>query len=503
MLEEAHSLPDDIAALKAMVLSSRAEVAARDAELRNRDLLIEKLKHQLAGLRRQRFGATSEALDQLELGLEDEEIARSAEAVAAPAPASKRQPKRRPLPDHLPREETHLAPPGDRCTDCGGRLKRLGEDVTEELEYIPGVRHRTRTDGARWLTVVKRIVRPRLACSGCETFHQAPLPSRPIERGRPGPGLLAHVLVSKYCDHLPLYRQSRIFARDGVELDRSTLAGWVGKATALLEPLADAVGRHVLEGQALFADDTPVKLLAPETGKTATGRAWTYVRDERPWKGEASPAAWYRFSADRKAAHPKSHLAGYAGWMHSDGYAGFGALARAGPVREVACLAHVRRKFFDVHAAQGSAIAAEALEWIAALYAIEKEARGQPPERRVAIRRAGAAPHLDEFERWLQTQLPRISAKTPLAAAIRHALTRLKRLRPYVEHGFLEIDNNPAERAMRPIALGRKNYLFMGSASGGRAAAIAYTLIETARLNHVDELLPWNCAPGENREAHA
>ena len=479
MLEEAHFLPDDIAALKAMVLSSRAEVAARDAELRNRDLLIEKLKHQLAGLRRQRFGATSEALDQLELGLEDEEIARSAEAVPEPVPGARRQPKRRPLPDHLPREETHLAPPGDRCTDCGGRLKRLGEDVTEELEYIPG------------RFVVKRIVRPRLACSGCETFHQAPLPSRPIERGRPGPGLLAHVLVSKYCDHLPLYRQSRIFARDGVDLDRSTLAGWVGKATALLEPLADAVGRHVLGGQALFADDTPVKLLAPGTGKTATGRAWTYVRDERPWKGAAPAAAWYRFSADRKAAHPKSHLAGFAGWMHSDGYAGFGALARAGPVREVACLAHVRRKFFDVHAAQGSAIAAEALERIAALYAIEKEARGQPPERR---------------------------------AAIRHALTRMKRLRPYIEHGFLEIDNNPAERAMRPIALGRKNYLFMGSASGGRAAAIAYTLIETARLNDVDpqawlaqvleripdhkinrveELLPWNCAPGENREVDA
>ena len=208
----------------------------------------------------------------------------------------------------------------------------------------------------------------------------------------------------------------------------------------------------MLSGQALFADDTPVKLLAPGTGKTATGRAWTYVRDERPWAGEAPPAAWYRFSADRKAAHPKAHLEGFAGWMHSDGYAGFGALARAGPVREVACLAHVRRKFFDVHAAQGSAIAAEALERIAALYAIEKEARGQPPERRVAICRAKAAPHLDEFERWLQTQLPKLSAKTPLAAAIRHALTRLKRLRPYIEHGFLEIDNNPAERAMRPIA---------------------------------------------------
>ena len=240
------------------------------------------------------------------------------------------------------------------------------------------------------------------------------------------------------------------------------------------------------------------------------------MRDERPWKGEAPPAAWYRFSADRKAAHPKAHLEGFAGWMHSDGYAGFGALARAGPVREVACLAHMRRKFFDVHAAQGSAIAAEALERIAALYAIEKEVRGQPPENRAAIRRARAEPRLDELERWLQSQLPRISAKIPLAAAIRHALTRLKRLRPYIEHGFLEIDNNPAERAMRPIALGRKNYLFMGSASGGKAAAIAYTLIETARLNGIDpqawladvlgriaetpqtrldQLLPWNWVP--------
>ena len=502
MLDEAQALPDDIAALKAMVLASQAE-------LRNRDLLIEKLKHQLAGLRRQRFGATSEALDQLELGIEDEEIAQAAEAVPEPTPGTKRQPKRRPLPGHLPREETVLAP-GERCADCGGRLRRLGEDVTEELEYIPG------------RFVVKRIVRPRLACGGCEKFHQAPLPPRPIERGRPGPGLLAHVLVSKYCDHLPLYRQSRIFARDGVELDRSTLAGWVGKATALLEPLADAVGRHVLAGQVLFADDTPVKLLAPGTGKTATGRVWTYVRDERPWKGEAPPAAWYRFSADRKAEHPKAHLADFAGWMHSDGYAGFGALARAGPVREVACLAHVRRKFFDVHVAQGSAIAAEALERIAALYAIEKEARGQPPERRAAIRRAGAAPRLDELERWLQAQLPKISAKTPLAAAIRYALTRMKRLRPYIDNGFLEIDNNPAERAMRPIALGRKNYLFMGSSSGGKAAAIAYTLIETARLNdvdpqtwlaqvldripdykinRVDELLPWNTEPAAVPEA--
>ncbi len=252
---------------------------------------------------------------------------------------------------------------------------------------------------------------PDHGTDGASEYYVAENGGEPLRaKGRPRLRIIIRCATS--------YRQSRIFAREGIELDRSTLAGWVGKTTALLEPLADAVGRHVLAGQALFADDTPVKLLAPGTGKTATGRAWTYVRDERPWNGEAPPAAWYRFSADRKAVHPKTHLAGFTGWMHSDGYAGFGALARAGPVREVACLAHVRRKFFDVHAAQGSAIAAEALERIAALYAIEKEVRGQSPENRVAIRRAKAALRLDELERWLQSQLPKISAKTPLAAAM-------------------------------------------------------------------------------------
>ena len=226
----------------------------------------------------------------------------------------------------------------------------------------------------------------------------------------------------------------------------------------------------MLAGHALFADDTPVKVLAPGTGKTSTGRAWIYVRDERPWKGEAPPAAWYRFSADRKAEHPKAHLTGFGGWMHSDGYAGFGKLARAGPVREVACLAHVRRKFFDVHAAQGSAIAAEALERIAALYAVEKEARGQPPDRRVAIRGAKAGPRLDDLERWLQTQLPRVSAKTPLAAAIRYALTRLKRLRPYLEHGFLEIDNNPANADNRIMPHLRPNPLMQQTPGLGLSA---------------------------------
>jgi len=242
----------------------------------------------------------------------------------------KDKPKRRPIPDHIPRMEVELTTGEDDCAQCGGGLRRLGEDVTEELEYVPG------------RFIVNRIVRPRFACSDCEAFTQATLPSRPIERGRPGPGLLAHVLVNKYADHLPLYRQSGIFERAGIDIDRSTLADWVGKSTALLEPLADAIGRHVLAGQAIFADDTPVKMLAPGTGKTATARLWAYGRDERPWGSNVAPASWYQFSPDRKGQHPKDHLAKYQGWMHADGYAGFEDLYRSGDIREVACMAPSR-----------------------------------------------------------------------------------------------------------------------------------------------------------------
>lgn len=499
MLDDVKNLPRDPSVLKDLVVSLASE-------LKSRDLLIEKLKHQLSGLRRHQFGARSESLDQLELTLEAEEIALAAERSVVPRDPSpgeaKRKPRRRPLPDHLPRHEIVLPPP-KACTACGGRLKPVGEDVTEELEYVPG------------RFVVNRIVRPRVACAGCESFHQVPLPSRPIERGRPGPGLLAHVLVNKYADHLPLYRQSQIFARENVDLDRSTLAGWIGASTWLLEPLADAIGRHVLAGQAIFADDTPVKLQAPGAGKTKTARLWAYGRDERPWSGEAPPAAWYRFSTDRKGERPAEHLRCFTGWMHADGYAGFEELYRSGGIREVACMAHVRRKFVDVQQSQGSGIAEDAIQRIDRLYAIETEARGQPPDERARIRQAKARPVMDDLAAWLTEQLPRISGKTPLAAAIRYALTRLKRLRPYLDHGVLEIDNNTAERAMRGVAIGRKNYLFMGSEGGGNAAAIAYTLIETAKLNgvdpqawlndtltriadqkinRIDELLPWRYA---------
>jgi len=502
MLDVAKSLPEDPDEL-------RQFTALLLAEVKSQAVLIEKLRHQLAGHRSARFGTSSESIEQLQLALETSEIAIAKMTAKLrlpdeePADGSREKPKRRPIPDHIPRMEVELTTGDDDCAQCGGKLRRLGEDVTEELEYVPG------------RFIVNRIVRPRFACSGCDSFTQAALPSRPIERGRPGPGLLAHVLVNKYADHLPLYRQSQIYEREGIDLDRSTLADWVGKSTALLEPLADAIGRHVLAGQAIFADDTPVKMLAPGTGKTQTARLWAYGRDERPWCSGAPPAAWYQFSPDRKGQHPKDHLRNYTGWMHADGYAGFEDLYRSGTIREVACMAHIRRKFVDVHKAQGSAIADETIKRIAGLYAVEKSARGSPPDERQTKRQAEARPIFDDLEVWLDAQLPNISGKSPLAGAIRYALTRMKRLRPYLDHGVLELDNNTAERAMRSIAIGRKNYLFVGSQNGGKAAAIAYTLIETAKLNgvdphrwladtlsripdyminKVDDLLPWNAS---------
>ncbi len=477
------------------------------AEVKALTLKVEQLQHQLHGANRHRFGSTSEGMDQLQLFAENEEIAEAVTEVVETAPAEhvepKGKPKRKSLPDHLDRIEQVLST-GEDCPECGGDLSKLGEDVTEELEYIPG------------RFVVNKFIRPRMACRRCETISQAPLPSRPIERGRPGPGLLAHVLVSKYADHLPLYRQSQIYAREDVELDRSTMADWVGKSTALLERLADAMGKHVRDGQALFADDTPVKMLASGTKKTQTARVWAYVRDERPWDGLAPPCAWYQFTVDRKGEHPVSHLSGYKGWVHADGYAGFNGVFGTDKADEMACMAHVRRKFVDVFTAQGSSIAEEAIKRIAQLYAVEKEARGKPSEERVALRKAKAASVFDDLEIWLQAQLPKISGKSPLAQAIRYALKRMPKARPYLNNGFLELDNNSAERAMKPVALGRKNWMFAGSQRGGKAMAIAFTLIETAKLNGVDpqawltdvlsriadhkitkmdELMPWNYSP--------
>jgi transposase len=494
------SLPDDVALLKRMLVAAETE--------------IEKLKAQLARLRRLQFGRSSEKLEttiaQLELLLEDVEEERGdsepSEPVAAQAAIAHDKPVRRPLPDHLPREEVVHGPAAAescRCPRCGGAMRRLGADVTEVLEIVP----------ARFKVI--RHIRPKFSCRSCETITQAPMPSLPIERGRPGPGLLAHVLVGKYADHLPLYRQAEIYARDGIDLDRSTLADWVGKAAWLVRPLVDALGREVMSAERVFADDTPVPVLAPGTGKTKTGRLWVYVRDDRSHAGKVPPAVLYRYTPDRKGERPREHLKTFSGFLQADGYAGFEGLYETGRITEVACWAHVRRKFFDVHQANGSAIAREALDRIGAFYAIEAEIRGRPPDQRRQVRQARASPLLADLKAWLETTRTKLSRKSELTAAMRYALTRWTALTRYGDDGRLEIDNNAAERAIRPLALGRKNYLFAGSDIGGQRAAAIYSLIETAKLNGLDpeaylrdvlgriadhsvnrigELLPWNIA---------
>jgi transposase len=397
---------------------------------------------------------------------------------------------------------THL-PAHNCCPDCGGALRQFGEDVSEQLERIPATYK------------VIRHVRPKFACAGCERVVEAPAPSRPIERGLPGPGLLAHVLVSKYADHLPLYRQSQIYAREGVDLDRSTLAGWVGAASELLTPLVDEIRKHVLAASKIHADDTPVPVLAPGNGKTKTGRLWTYVRDDRPSGDTAAPAVWFAYSPDRKGEHPQQHLRDFSGTLQADAYAGFNQLYENGRIQEAACWAHVRRKFYELMEAHKSPIATEAVERIAALYAIENEIRGRAPDERRQLRQARSRPLLDAMHDWLESSLAKLSKKSDTSAAIRYALTLWDALLRFCDDGRIEIDNNAAERSLRCVAIGRKNYLFAGSDRGGERAATFYSLIGTAKLNGLDpeaylrellmriadhpvnriaELLPWNIA---------
>ena len=511
---QATDLPDDPSALKQLLAAREQALSERERELALRTAEIEQLKLLVAKLRRLHFGRSSERhleqAGQLELLIEELEANRGQrEALSAakrPAgdtrePAAK-PPSRGPLPAALPRETVEHAPEAS-CPECAGSLRRIGEDVSEMLEYVPAS------------FKVIRHVRPKFACACCQRIVQAPAPSRPIARGMAGAGLLAHVLVAKYADHLPLYRQVQIYAREGVELERSTLADWVGGAAALLDPLVQALGRHVLAGVTVHGDDTPVPVLEPGRGKTRTGRLWTYVRDERPWAGGGPPAVLFRFSPDRKGEHPRAHLKHFAGVLHADGYAGFEGLYASGGIREAACWAHVRRKFYDLHVATRSALAAQALERIGELYEIEADIRGKPPQVRREERQARAGPLLGHLKTWMQEQLARVSAKSALGLALRYALARWEALVAYCEDGHIEIDNNAAERALRAVALGRKNYLFAGSDAGGERAAAIYSLIGTAKLNGLDpeaylrevlgriadhpvnrieELLPWRLA---------
>jgi transposase len=503
-MADAHSSAADLSALDRETLE--ALILAQQEKLLSQGGEIEHLKLVIAKLRRMMFGTKSEKvtheIEQLELKLEELETRRAerSEATATSTPA-RNKPTRSPLPEHLPREVHTYLPQEDACQECGGELRKLGEDVSEMLEYIPAS------------FKVIRHVRPKLCCTRCDVILQAAAPLRPIDRGLAGPGLLAHVLVAKYADHLPLYRQSEIYAREGIDLDRSTLADWVGASSYLLAPLVDQVRKHVLAATKLHADDTPVPVLAPGMGKTKTARLWTYVRDDRPAGDDAPPGVWFTYSEDRMGEHPKLHLSKFSGILQADGYAGFHHLYEGGKIQEAACWAHVRRKFYDIHVANGSAIASEAVQRIGAVYDIEREIRGKPADLRREIRQARARPLMDDLHRWLNKTLAGLSRKSDTAVAIRYALSRWRALGRFLDDGRIEMDNSAAERALRVVALGRKNYLFAGSDSGGERAAAIYSLLGTAKLNGLDpelylrhvleriadhpinrihELLPWN-----------
>ena len=504
-----HALPDDPAALK-------LRLAAAEGEVQRLKLVVDKLTLQLSRRLRSQFGASSERFDDAQTSLIEPAVLGEAPKPKAAPPAANSGTLDRGLPEHLPREQHELRPEASPthhdtlgqpcgCTACGARLRTLGADVAHHLEYVPG----------RFKVI--RTVRPKLACTKCEAIFQAPAPVRPIPRGLAGAGLLAHVSVSKYCDHIPLYRQSHIYAREGVDIDRATMAGWIEQVHGLLAPLVAALGRYVLAAPKVHADDTPVKVLAPGNGKTRTGRLWVYVRDDRPAASSDAPAAWYRYSPDRKGEHPRAHLGCFSGILQADAYGGWGSLYDSGRVTEAACWAHARRPWWDLYDQHRDeqGLAAQALRRIQALYVIEAEIRGQPPQVRRAQRQARAGPLLAEFHAWLQGVLTKVSTKSELAKAARYSLARWAALTRYVDDGRIEIDNSAAERAIRGVALGRSNYLFMGSDEGGHRAASLYSLVETAKLNgldpqaylrevleriaehpinRIDELLPWNIA---------
>ncbi|WP_408969411.1 IS66 family transposase [Paraburkholderia sp. BL6669N2] len=465
----------------AQVLKLQETVDSQQAALASRAAEVEHLKLLIAKLRRMQFGRKSEKLDrqieQLELRLEELETDEGTAPVEIPKTprTAVEQAPRKPLPEHLPREiQTHLPESAGKCTQCGGLMKSLGEDVAEQLEYVPASFR------------VIRHVRPKFACVCCDHICQAPAPSRPIERGLAGPGLLAHVLISKFAGHIPLYRQSVMYAREGVELDRSLLAKWVGHAATLLQPLVETLRRHVMSATKLHADDTPVPVLAPGNGKTKTGRLWVYLRDDRASADMTPPVVWFAYTPDRKGIHPQQHLESFNGTLQADAYGGYRAIYETGRVTEAACWAHARRQFYELHAARPNALNTEALERIGALYRIEETIRGKPPDQRRAHRQAHARPLLDQFRARLTTTLETLSRKSDTSRAILYALNRWEALTRYCDDGQLEIDNLPVERALRGVAIGRRNYLFAGADSGGERAAAIYGLIGTAKLNGVD-----------------
>jgi transposase len=521
--------PDDIAALRAALAAE--QLARREAEARasGAEAMVAHLKLLIARLKRDKYGASSERgrklIDQLELELGELVAAASEDAAKAEKAADKEgrprrpdspprgQPVRAPLPAHLPRERVVLPSPA-ACPCCGGKLSKLGEDITETLEVEP----------IRWKVI--QTVREKFSCRSCETVTQPPAPFHPIARGRAGPQLLAMILEAKFGQHLPLNRQSDAYALQGIELSVSTIADWVGASTANLAPLVALIDDHVLAAQRLHGDDTTVPVLA--RGKTITGRVWTYVRDDRPFGGRAPPAAMFRYSRDRTAEHPNRHLAGYAGILQADAYAGYNALYEAdrqpGPITEAACWAHGRRKLFELAELQRAPLAIEAVRRIDAVFDAERAINGLPAEARLILRRQHAAPLVTELETWMRESRGKLSRHNPVAKAMDYMLVRWETFTRFLRDGRICLTNNAAERALRGIALGRKSWLFAGSDRGGDRAAAMYSLIITAKLNDVDprawladvlariadhpasrlhELLPWNWAQAREGKAAA
>jgi transposase len=538
-------LPDDVDALRAALIASRAraarveaEAAAARAQLTENQAMIAFLKLQIEKLKRDRYGPRSERiarlLDQMELQLEEAESSATedeltAEMVSAKTSQvsafSRRRPARKPFPAHLPRERV-IVPGPTCCACCGGtRLCKLGEDITETLEVIP----------RQWKVI--QHVREKFSCRDCEKISQAPAPFHVIPRGWAGPSLLAMIAFEKFGQHQPLNRQAERYAREGVPLSLSTLADQVGAICTVMQPIFERIEAHVFTGERLHGDDTTVPVLAK--GKTDTGRCWVYVRDDRPFAGPAPPAAVFYYSRDRRGEHPQRHLARWTGILEADAYGGYNALYDAGrspgPIRQALCWSHGRRKLFELadiaeaarRRARGktaiiSPIALETVKRIDALFDIERDINGRSAAERLAIRQQLSAPRVAELERWMREQRAKLSRHDPVAKALDYMLTRWTAFTGFLDDGRICLTNNAAERALRGLALGRRSWLFAGSDRGGARAAIMYSLIMTARMNDVDpqgwltdvlariadhpaqrldELLPWNWQARTRREA--
>jgi transposase len=518
-----NALPDDSSVLQSVIRDAVTATLQRDAQITELTAEIEKLQAIIQKLLRHRFGRRSEQLspDQMNLTIEDleQEAAERAAAEDAAAQSEEQRQRRRAarprrnlgtLPDHLPRDEVVLDVDSKECPCCGGALHLIGESRTEMLNRVPAQLR------------VKVTRRPRYGCRACgEGVVQVPAPDRPIDGGMATEALLAQIVISKFCDYLPLYRQSEMLKREGVTIDRSTLSDWVGRTCWWLRPLYDLVVSSVLSSPKVFGDDTTLPVLDPGRGKTKTGRLWCYAVDDRPWKGPTHPAAAYIYSEDRQATHPTTHLVNFRGVLQVDGYSGFGSVVttrRDGSIQLAFCWSHTRRPFYEFFVSTKSPLAAEALARIGKLYQIEAEIRGQSAEHRRAVRQQQSRPIVEALHAWLHEKLPRLSGSSPLAKAMRYALRHWSGLVLFLDDGRIEMDTNVVERAIRPVALTRKNALFAGSNGGAEHWAIAMTLIATAKLNGVEplayltdvlerlvsgrtkaheleQLLPWNWRP--------